>query len=111
MVWNQHSSSAARRWCEAAVSRLAARRFRPADETPDVIRGGTVTLRDPATLALLSTPFDPFGAYRRSQIPAQRSIRYNLPNLAIFLWRLAAYRIRVSKPIQVDDINTGPRPS
>ncbi len=35
------------------------------------------------------------------------SIRYNLPNLAIFLWRLAAYRVRVSKPISKGIINTG----
>jgi hypothetical protein len=26
------------------------------------------------------------------------AIRYSLPNLAIFLWRLAAYRVRVSPP-------------
>jgi hypothetical protein len=72
-----------------------------------VIRGGTVTLRDPAMLTLLGTPFDPFAHVADVEPPANGSIRYNLPNLAIFLWRLAAYRIRVSKPIHRDDAATG----
>ena len=66
-------------------------------ETP--IRGGTVNLRDPATLALLGTPFDPF-AYTADIKPAViGNIRYNLPNLAVFLWRLTAYRLAVTKPL------------
>jgi hypothetical protein len=65
-------------------------------QTP--IRGGTVTLRDPATLALMGTPFDPF-AYTADVKPATfGQIHYNLPNLAIFLWRLAVYRLSVTKP-------------
>ena len=72
-----------------------------------VIRGGTVTLRDPAMLALLSTPFDPFAHTADVKAPANGSIRYNLPNLAIFLWRLEAYRIRVSKPVSKGISNTG----
>src|SRR5207248_8896234 len=38
--------------------------------------------------------------------PANGSIRYNLPNLAIFLWRLASYRIRVSLPVWRDTTAT-----
>ena len=72
-----------------------------------VIRGGTVTLRDPAMLALLSTPFDPFAHLADLKPQANGSIRYNLPNLAVFLWRLEAYRIRVSKPASKGIINTG----
>lgn len=64
-----------------------------------VIRGGTVTLRDPAMLGLLNTPFDPFAHTADLRPPAIGNIRYNLPNLAIFLWRLKAYRINVSKPV------------
>jgi hypothetical protein len=56
---------------------------------------------------LLGTPFDPFAHVADVKPPANGSIRYNLPNLAIFLWRLAAYRIRVSKPIHRDDAATG----
>lgn len=63
-----------------------------------VIRGGTVTLRDPAMLSLLNSPFDPFAHIADLKPPAGDNIRYNLPNLAIFLWRLAAYRIDVSQP-------------
>lgn len=72
-----------------------------------VIRGGTVTLRDPSMLALLNTPFDPFAHVADVQPPANGSIRYNLPNLAIFLWRLAAYRIQVSHPVSKGITATG----
>ncbi len=63
------------------------------------IRGGTVTLRDPATLSLLGGPFDPFAHLADPRPPTDDGIRYNLPNLAIFLWRLADYRIEVSQPV------------
>lgn len=65
-------------------------------QTP--IRGGTVTLRDPALLGFLDTPFDPFAHTVDVKPPMLGSIRYNIPNLAIFLWRLAAYRVRMAKP-------------
>jgi hypothetical protein len=63
------------------------------------IRGGTVTLRDPAMLSLLNSPFDPFAHVVDLKPPAGDNLRYNLPNLAIFLWRLTAYRIDVAKPV------------
>jgi hypothetical protein len=65
-------------------------------QTP--IRGGTITLRDPALLGFLDTPFDPFAHTVDVKPPVLSSIRYNIPNLAIFLWRLAAYRVQMSKP-------------
>jgi hypothetical protein len=65
-------------------------------QTP--IRGGTVTLRDPALLGLLGTPFDSFAHTVDVKPPVLSSIRYNIPNLAIFLWRLAAYRVQMAKP-------------
>jgi hypothetical protein len=66
---------------------------------PAVPRGGTLPLRDPALLALLNTPFDPF-----SHMPDLRQVdcgqlRYNLPNLALFLWRLQEYKVPISKPV------------
>lgn len=64
-----------------------------------VIRGGTVPVRDPAMLSLLGSPFDPFAFHPDVRPPAPHGLRVNLPNLAIFLWRLAAYRISVSKPV------------
>jgi hypothetical protein len=64
-----------------------------------VVRGGTVTLRDPAMLSLLNRPFDPFAHIADLKPPAFGNVRYNLPNLAIFLWRLEPYQIPVSQPV------------
>ena len=62
------------------------------------IRGGTVTLRNPRVLSLLNTPYDPFAHIADLKPPSIGNIRYNLPNLAIFLWRLEAYKIKSIKP-------------
>lgn len=62
-------------------------------------RGGTVPVRDPAMLALAGTAFDPF-AYTPDVKRADDGARHvNLPNLAIWLWRLAAYRVAVTRPL------------
>jgi len=61
-------------------------------------RGGTVTVRDPAVLGLIGSPFDPFAHLADLRPPTTGAIRYNLPNLAIFLWRLVPYRIKESRP-------------
>lgn len=64
-----------------------------------VPRGGTVPVRDPAMLSLIGSPFSPF-AHTVDVKPANTNEpRYNLPNLAIFLWRLATYRVRVTRPV------------
>src|SRR5262249_53434922 len=63
-----------------------------------VVRGGTATLRDPATLSLLETPFDPLAHLPDFSSPGWGQLRYNLPNLAIFLWRLAAYTVPFAQP-------------
>src|SRR4051812_17584300 len=62
------------------------------------IRGGTINLRDPSLLALLDSPFDSFAHFADVRPAGTGQIRYNLPNLAIFLWRLEAYRLDVVKP-------------
>jgi hypothetical protein len=100
MVWNHHLNH--QRPDDGGPPPY--RDSRPGNPNPrmtrqTVIRGGTVTLRDPSMLTLLGTPFDPFAHVADVQPPADGSIRYNLPNLAIFLWRLRAYRIRVSRPV------------
>jgi hypothetical protein len=92
MVWNQHLNH--QRPDEGGVppySLPSVDRFTP-------VRGGTVTLRDPAMLSLLGTPFDPFAHVADAKPPAMGNIRYNLPNLAIFLWRLEDHQVRASKP-------------
>lgn len=62
-----------------------------------LIRGGTATLRDPATLSLIGTPFDKFSHIADIHPPAL-CVRHNIPNIAIFLWRLKDYRVPLSKP-------------
>jgi hypothetical protein len=63
-----------------------------------VVRGGTAPVRDPATLALLDTPFDPFARMPDFRVPRGGEVRVNLPNLAIFLWRLQPFRIGPLRP-------------
>jgi len=77
----------------------------------DVPRGGTAPLRDPAALALLGTPFDTF-AYTADVKPALDDTRHiNLPNLAVFLWRLAAYRLQPGLPLAKGVTDLGPQPA
>jgi hypothetical protein len=65
----------------------------------DVARGGTAPLRDPADLALLGTPFDSFAYTADFKAPIDDVRHINLPNLAIFLWRLAAYQLPLTVPL------------
>lgn len=62
-------------------------------------RGGTVSLRDPALLSLVNGPFDPFAHVVDVKPPNNGVSGFNLPNLAIFLWRLEDYTVPVSKPV------------
>ena len=73
-------------------------------------RGGTVPLRDPARLSLLGTPFDEAAYTTDVKVPDDSAIHYNLPNLAIFLWRLEDYRVPVLRPLiqGVDTFAAGP---
>ncbi len=64
-----------------------------------VARGGTVPIKDPALLSLLGTPFDPFAHYPDFKKIDLGVLRPNLPNLAIFLWRLSAFQAPVSMPV------------
>ena len=76
----------------------------------DVPRGGTVPIRDPAALALLGTPFDEFAvtADFKPALDDQRHV--NLPDLAVFLWRLAAYRLPRVRPLAKGVSDLGPQP-
>ncbi len=76
-----------------------------------VPRGGTAPIRDPTALALLGTPFDNF-AYTADVKPAFDGARHiNLPNLAIFLWRLAAYRLPRVRPLAKGRVDLGAPPA
>lgn len=63
------------------------------------VRGGTVTLRDPALLSFFNGPFDPFAHVVDIKPVAGGAIRYNIPNLAIFLWRLKDFTVPVTEPV------------
>ena len=73
------------------------------------IRGGVVTLRKPGIVSLLDTPFDPFAHIIDLKPVGFNSIRYNIFNLAVFLWLLRPYQIQFSKPtvLDTDIIETG----
>src|SRR5262249_19749819 len=76
-----------------------------------VPRGGTAPIRDPAVLAQLATPFDTF-AYTADVKPAiGDKLHINLPDLAIFLWRLAAYPLRRPRPPAKGVAALGPPPA
>lgn len=78
---------------------------------PASFRGGTIALRDPAALSLLGTPFDPYAYYPDVRPPAPYGLRINLPNLAIFLWRLMAMRAPVTRPVhRGNGTNAAPAP-
>lgn len=63
------------------------------------VRGGTVAVRDPAMLSLTETPFDPWAHVADLRPPEGGAVRRNLPNLALFLWRLEAYRVHRAVPV------------
>ncbi len=99
LVWNQHlNHQRPDIGGQPPYSLPTTDRFTP-------IRGGTVTLRDPATLSLLKTPFDPFAHVADVKPPIRGGIRYNLPNLAIFLWRLEDNTIQVSRPFFDEELS------
>ena len=92
LVWSQH---------------LNHLRQDPAADRAAMVRGGTVTLRDPAALSLLGTPFD-----RAARLPDLKradagALRPNLPNLAIFLWRLEAYTTPLTRPVHRGTVDHG----
>lgn len=75
-----------------------------------VPRGGTAPLRDPAALALLGTPFDNFASSADVKPALDDARHINLPNLAIFLWRLAAYRLPRVRPLAKASNDLGAQP-
>lgn len=64
-----------------------------------VIRGGFATIRDPAVLEQLATPYDQFARFPDVSTVRPYQVKYNLPNLAVFLWRLASYKIELQREL------------
>lgn len=101
LVWNQHlNHQRPDQGGEPAYGNGPTSRFTP-------IRGGTLTLRDPALLSLLRTPFDPFAHVVDVKPGGLGALRHNLPNLAIFLWRLEDYRVVAAKPVHEATVASG----
>jgi hypothetical protein len=93
LVWNQHLNHQRRdAGGKPPYGGIDIDRFAPR-------RGGTLPVRSPASLSLLGTPFDPFAHVADVKPATVVGIHYNLPNLAIFLWRLVPYRLPVSRPL------------
>jgi len=64
------------------------------------VRGGTVNMRDPSLLTFLDGPFDPFAHLADVKPLRTGAASHNLPNLAVFLWRLKDYTLPVVRPLQ-----------
>ncbi len=77
----------------------------------DARRGGTVNLRNPALLSLVNGPFDPFAHWVDVKPASAGCGGFNLPNLAIFLWRLEAYTVARTRPGSVAVIDRTPVPA
>lgn len=93
LVWNQHLNH--QRPDEGGTPPYSLATVSPA--TPR--RGGTVSLRDPSLLSQLNTPFDPFAHVADVKPTAIGQVGYNLPNLAIYMWRLKDYRVEAIRPL------------
>jgi hypothetical protein len=92
LVWNQHLNH--QRPDEGGFPPYSLPKIKR--QTP--IRGGTMNLRDPSTVALLGKPFSSFAHVADVRPHKIGQIRYNLPNLAIYLWRLKDFRLHAVKP-------------
>ena len=64
-----------------------------------IARGGTAEIRDPALLSLIGSPFDPFAYYPDFKPVDLSVLRRNLPDVAVFLWRLLACQVGPSMPV------------
>ncbi len=76
----------------------------------DPVSHGTVNLRDPGVLSFLGGAFDGFA--RTADLKPTGGIhpRPNLPNLAIFLWRLRDFLVPVARPLHVATVQQTPDP-
>jgi hypothetical protein len=104
MVWNQHLNH--QRADAGGVPPLTLSKH-----LGDARRGGTVNLRDPALLSLLDGAFDPFAHVADVKPATNMQGLYNLPNLAVFLWRLEAYTVGPTRPGSVQVIDLTPVPA
>jgi hypothetical protein len=109
LVWTQHLNH--QRPDRGGRPPLAEPRHRGA-----AVRHGTLILRHPGILSFFDGPFDPFAhvadlkplgtsGFGGGTVPIGPA-RINVPNLAVYLWRLADYQVPVTRPAHVltDDV-------
>jgi len=63
------------------------------------VRGGMATLRDPALLSLVGGAFDPFARVVDVKPPTLGISGFNVPDLAVMLWRLQDFQVPLSRPL------------
>jgi len=93
LLWNQHLNH--QRPDAGGIPPLTLR-----TDITSAVRGGTVTLRDPAQLSFLGGAFDPFAHVVDVKPGTVGTSRHNLPNLGVFLWRLEDFQAKVARPGQ-----------
>lgn len=91
LAWNQHLNH--QRPDEGGTPPLALR-----TDITSAVRGGMATLRDPALLSLVDGAFDPFARVVDVKPPTLGMSGWNLPNLAVLLWRLEDFQVPLSRP-------------
>jgi hypothetical protein len=92
LAWNQHLNH--QRPDAGGNPPLALR-----TDITSAVRGGTATLRDPALLSLVGGAFDPFARVVDVKPPTSAMSGWNLPNLAVLLWRLECFQVPLSRPV------------
>lgn len=66
-------------------------------------KGQTASVRDWQAMAQINTPFDTTAhSVDVRRIASERGL-HNIPNIGLFLWRLAAYRVSTAPAARVDD--------
>ena len=92
VVWSQHlNHQRPDRFGEAPLPLL----IEENQSIGGAVQGGTINLRDPALLSFYDGPFNPFAKIIDVKPITIGASRYNIPNLAIFIWRLKEYTLPV----------------
>ena len=103
LAWNQHLNHQ-----RPDAGGLPALRQRSDMSLP--VRGGMATLRDPALLSLVNGAFDPLARLVDVKPPTLGPSGWNLPNLAVMLWRLQDFQVPLSRPVFRQTVAVTPAP-
>ncbi len=92
LAWNQHLNH--QRPDAGGVPPLTLRK-----DPRSAVRGGMASLRDPALLSLANGAFDPLARVVDVKPPTLGMGGWNLPNLAVLLWRLQPFQLPLARPM------------